>query len=212
MHNITLLSSFHKELGECNQAELYKIIDSLQPDVIFEELTFEKFNTVYEKNYIPASLEAKTIKKYLQNNDIKHFPVDTYSFNYDELFSEYDFIINKSPEYLKLFSYQIALIEKYGFPIINSDRFIKLIENLQNLEKEILIECGRNDLLEKYMIERQIHNKRELLMLKNIYKYCSENKFDKALFICGAEHRKPFNEKIKLIKDQFDVNVNWHFF
>ena len=63
--NITLLSSFHQELGNCNADELYKIIESLKPDVIFEELPLEIFNTVYEKNYIPASLEAKAIKRYV---------------------------------------------------------------------------------------------------------------------------------------------------
>ncbi len=210
--NITLLSSFHQELGNCNADELYKIIESLKPDVIFEELPLEIFNTVYKKNYIPASLEAKAIKRYVDNYEIEHFPVDTYCFSYSELFSEFDFIANNSQEYLKLFSYQIALIKKYGFQIINSHKFLALIENLQNLEKEVLLKCERNDLLEKYMIEREIHHKRELVMLNNIYKYCSENQFNKALFICGVEHRKPLSEKIKLVKNQFEVSINWQFY
>lgn len=39
MHNIHLVCTFHSETGKCNADELYKIIEVINPDVIFEELT-----------------------------------------------------------------------------------------------------------------------------------------------------------------------------
>jgi hypothetical protein len=53
MYNITLLSSFHKNLGKCNPDELYKIIEEIQPEIIFEELSFDTFSFVYSDGYIP---------------------------------------------------------------------------------------------------------------------------------------------------------------
>ena len=46
MYNITFIGTCHGKYGKCNSDELYKIIESISPDVIFEELTqdlFDKF-------------------------------------------------------------------------------------------------------------------------------------------------------------------------
>jgi len=37
VYNITLINSVHKKLGKCNSNELYKIIERIQPEVIFEK-------------------------------------------------------------------------------------------------------------------------------------------------------------------------------
>jgi hypothetical protein len=49
-------------------------------------------------------------------------------------------------------------------------------------------------------------------MLSNIYIYSKQFPFDKAIFICGAEHRKHLMQKIKDIEVQSDIKLNWSFY
>jgi hypothetical protein len=44
MHNITLISTVHKECGNCNSNELLKIIENICPDVIFLEALEENYS------------------------------------------------------------------------------------------------------------------------------------------------------------------------
>jgi hypothetical protein len=44
MHNITFISTIHKEIGKCNAEELYKIIKKLNPEVIFLEAVDETYS------------------------------------------------------------------------------------------------------------------------------------------------------------------------
>jgi len=47
MYNITLISTRHDELGKCNSNELYKIIESVDPELIFEGIPSSYFNKYY---------------------------------------------------------------------------------------------------------------------------------------------------------------------
>jgi len=104
MYNITLISTFHTEMGKCNSDELYKIIQSISPEIIFEELPVRAFDIIYSREFSDEPLEVKCIKKYLQNHNIEHIPVDI---DIDErLTNNYsNYIINtfnKYPDYQKL--------------------------------------------------------------------------------------------------------------
>lgn len=78
MRSITLISTEHRASGKCNPDELLKIISTLNPDVIFEEETnddvFRKYYDDFQNSSL--SLEIQCIKKYLQNHNAKHIPVD----------------------------------------------------------------------------------------------------------------------------------------
>jgi len=64
MYNITLISTSHRGLGKCNSDELHKIIESISPDVIFEELSHDLLDRFYTGNQIPIEPpEIKSIKK-----------------------------------------------------------------------------------------------------------------------------------------------------
>jgi hypothetical protein len=77
MYNITLIATEHKESGKCNSDELYKIIESINPEVIFEEETNdEKYHKYYNEENSFKSLEIQCIIKYLKKYNIKKIPVD----------------------------------------------------------------------------------------------------------------------------------------
>lgn len=86
MYKITLLSSIHCKFGKCNSGELYRIIENLEPEIIFEELSSDIFDILYTDEYTPQSLEAFTIKEYLKKHPVSHFPVDTHVKNESDLF------------------------------------------------------------------------------------------------------------------------------
>jgi predicted ferric reductase len=45
-------------------------------------------------------------------------------------------------------------------------------------------------------------------MLRNIYSFYNEKSFQKAIFMCGAAHRKSISEKIK----KSEIKLNWSFY
>lgn len=212
MYNITLLSSFHKNLGKCNPDELYKIIEELRPEIVFEELSFDTFSFVYSDGYIPNTVEAITIKKYLRNYPIKHFPVDTYPINETDLFNGADVIAKISNEYVKLWNEQVSMITKDGYNFLNSNTCIELLDRIRIVEESVLLVINDVKLFREYKSESELHNKRENEMIRNIFNYSKQYPYNKALFICGAEHRKPIKQKIQEYETKEKLKLNWTFY
>ncbi|RNL87196.1 hypothetical protein ED312_10310 [Sinomicrobium pectinilyticum] len=212
MYNITLLSSFHKNLGKCNPNELFKIIKKIGPEIIFEELSIGTFSNVYSDGYIPSTIEAITIKKYLRDYSIKHFPVDTYPIKETELFSGSDKILQSSLEYNKLWREQVLLVAKYGFNFLNSNTCIELFDKIRTIEQNVLLQLNNEKLSREFKSEIGLHEKRENEMLRNIYEYSKQNPFNKALFICGATHRRPIIQKVQDFEKRGNPKLNWTFY
>jgi len=51
MYNITLICTSHRNAGKCNSKELYRIIETINPEIIFEELSYMDFNKTYSGEY-----------------------------------------------------------------------------------------------------------------------------------------------------------------
>lgn len=212
MYNITLLSSFHKNLGKCNPYELYKIIKEINPEIIFEELSFDTFSFVYSDCYTPITVEAITIKKYLKNCPIKHFPVDTYPINETDLFNGADEIAKRSKEYVKLWNEQVSLITNYGYDFLNSNTCIELLDKIRVVEEKVLLEINDEKLLCGFNSENELHKNRENEIIKNIFDYSKQYPFNRALLICGAEHRTQLRHKIKEYEEKEKFKLNWTFY
>lgn len=212
MYNITLLSSFHNELGKCNSTELYKIIEEIQPEVIFEELSRDVFNMIYSGGWSPRSLEAITIKKYLKQYSIKHIPVDTCEKSEADFFNGYDIISNKSFEYTQLLKQQLLLISLHGYLFLNNKSHIELLDKMHIIEEDVLSDMNDFELSNQYRLEMNLHDRREDKMLENIYNYSKQYPYDTALFVCGAEHRKSVIEKILKCEWDEKIKLNWVFY
>ena len=140
---ITLIASVHSEYGFCNSNELYNIIQQIAPDVIFEEIPSNKFDAIYN-SLLSDSLETYTIKKYLQKYPIDHFPVDLESnemndqqFRTDLNTMFYGFNQHNS-EYNSVSNQHIFHTEQFGFPYLNSNYCLEILDHKKKLEAEIL--------------------------------------------------------------------------
>ena len=216
MHNITLIATGHKKSGKCNSDELLKIIERIAPDIIFEEVPPHKFEGVY-KGTVTDSLETMTIKRYLEEHPIDHFPVDK---DINQSIVK-DLIIDMkkmhntfgyhSDEYKYLSAQHSELTERDGFPYLNSDICIKILERRIFLEKEIVTYIDHEELSLKYKNWSEHNDSREYEMVNNIYKYSALHKYNGALFLVGAEHRKPIMDKLPKYEKYNDTELNWIF-
>ena len=131
MYNITLIGTHHSEIGKCNSDELYKIIVSMSPEVIFDERP---------SNCNPETLEKRCIEKYLQNHNIEDIPVDIcIGPKPEEIFMFTEFI-KWSSEYKEIINKRELLIKQEGFDYLNSENFFDLFEKKRSIEKQLIDE------------------------------------------------------------------------
>ena len=209
MYNITFISTFHTEIGKCDSDELYKIIESINPEVIFEESSSNYFYMFYNTNPPNLPLEVKCMKKYLQSYNIKHIPVDIDLRYMSD--NEHDWMLNafeKYDVYKNLVYEQYSLTEQYGFDYLNSDKCLNLHEQQKIIEKNIM-EIEKNELLRIYKLFCKENDIRENAMLHNIYNYSKENQYNQAVFLLGCAHRKSIMQKIIEYEKMSEIKLNW---
>ena len=216
MHNIILISTEHVENGKCNPDELHKIIESINPEIIFEELANDDFHRYYnetQNSFKP--LEVQCIIKYLQNHHIKHIPIDIEPNQYSS-FEEWDYMFDtfkKYDIYKKIAREHCALRDKEGFAYLNSKKFSKLFDKIKIIERQ-LIEfsgCNKDELLRIYTLFHKEHDERENAMLLNIYNYSKGNQYNQAVFLLGDAHRNSIIQKISEYEKKLKIKLNWNF-
>jgi pheromone shutdown protein TraB len=215
MHNITLVSTLHSELGKCNADELYKIIENINPDVVFEELTPYLYDMVYNKNIVDetAPLEIKCIRNYKQQHNIKNIPVDievksTFSNEIKVVFA----LFEKYDTYSEIVSEIKRKIESDRFDFLNSDEYSDLVEKQRSIERKILEEINNRQLNRIYKTFNADLHLCENFMLNTIYAYSKENNYDQAVFLIGAAHRSSIIQKVAESQLTEDLKLNWTFY
>jgi hypothetical protein len=213
MYNITLICTHHSDFGKCNSEELYKIIESIRPDVIFEELTQELFDKFYKEKSIPFETpEIKSVKRYIKEHTAYHFPVDiNVSENLSTKEIKYFFdTLGKYHVYKKLDEDQKKLTFEEGYVFLNSKRNEDLIEEKKVVEKTLIgFEINGNQLSRICDFFYEEQHKREHEIIKNIYNYSEKIIYNQAVLLLGSGHRKTVFEKIKKYESEKDVKLNW---
>jgi hypothetical protein len=209
MYNITLISTVHKECGNCNSNELLKIIENICPDVIFLEALEENYSKYDHMKFsqfgvYKERLELKTIQKYSHNHTFNYFPVLDVGLS-DE-FEKKIKIVSENKDYQRLLDDFSSLEMDGGFQFLNSEKNIVLQEELRELENRIVKD---EIMLQKVNANIDAY---ENSMLRNIYSFCKENSFNTAIFMCGAAHRKSIIEKIEEYEKKETIKLNWIFY
>lgn len=218
MYNLNLVFTRHDEMGNCNSFELHRIIEKINPEIIFEELSVSNYDKAYKEQSL-IKVESEAIKLYLQNHDIEHIPVDTYNLPdryYDNvnimLRSLYDSIRRESLDLRRLLDHQASLTRLKGFSFLNSDQHDELMEII-HAQRELILNIINDEWLFKIAnLEKEVIDKREDEIIDNVYNYSKENAYNQALLFIGAGHRKSMREKIKERKTKEEIVINWILF
>ena len=208
-HSITLISTVHKEIGQCNSIELLKIIESINPDVIFLEAfenSYSKFHQILFSQFgvYQERLEIKAIQVYSQNHAFEYVPV--LDIGLSDEFEKKIAIVSENTDYQKILDNYTLLETDNGFHFLNSKKQIDLQEEMRALENRIIdnkiMHQKANENIDAY----------EHSMLRSIYSFCKEKSFNKAIFMCGAGHRKTITQKIVEYETKETLKLNWTFY
>ncbi|QLE01499.1 hypothetical protein HX109_07945 [Galbibacter sp. BG1] len=217
MKNVIIISTEHKESGKCNSDELLKIVESIKPEVIFEEQPDDdKYRDYYSNQQSFRSLEVQTIIKYKQNYEIVNIPVDKPINEYVSLYllSRFANMFKQYEDYKDWIREHCFLRDKDGFAFLNSKECSELNKKKILLEKQIISNSGfvQNDLNSLY---NQFHHEvdlREIAMIENILKFCQSRKFNRAIFFLGYSHRESIRSKIPKYELLKSPQIEWTFY
>jgi hypothetical protein len=209
MHNITIISTVHKEMGKCNADELCEIIVKINPEVIFLEALDDTYSN-YEQSVFSSfgvyhkKLEIKAIQKYNSNTSFQYIPVldnglsDTFDTKYN--------IVCENIEFQKLLDNFNCLASVHGFQFLNSNESIRLQEEMRMLEIRLLKDSELNNIVSEDI------DAYENSMIRNIYYYCRDSQFNSAIFMCGVAHRKSIIDKTEKFNTKEEIRLNWVIF
>ena len=209
MKRLILISTVHKEYGNCNSNELLKIIENMNPDVIFLEAledNYSKYDQMmfYQFGVYKERLELKTIQEYSRNHTFEYVPV--LDIGLSEEFETKIKIVSENKDCQRLLDNYNSLEMDGGFQFLNSEKSIVLQGEMRELENQII-----NNQVMRQKVDESI-DAYENSMLRNIYSFCQEKSFNTAIFMCGAAHRKSIIEKIEGSEKNSELELNWTFY
>jgi hypothetical protein len=212
MYDITIVCTHHSEIGNCNSDELYKILESIQPDVIFEELPQDLFDKFYPANQLPYEPpEVKSVRRYLSTHCIDHIPVDidvSQSLSTRGIYYVFD-RFKSYYVYKKLENEQRDLMVTEGYAFLNSKRCEELFTQKAITEQTLLASMMNSQLSRIYQLFCEEQENREHEIIKNIYNYSKQKPYSQGILLIGSGHRKTILEKIETYKTQEDLKLNW---
>jgi hypothetical protein len=216
--NITLVCTIHEETGNCNVTELYKIIRSIRPQVIFEELSYNNFLKFYTHNF--RSLETDAVKRYARAHTVKQIPVDTFELPlayHEKLEQMYKWMItdrtmNESFNWRCVMAALMKLESSLGFNMLNSELNDELLERLDRLEGKMLRRRNDDTFCGTRLMKLRTTLSREDKMISNIYRYSKKYPYGHALLLMGSGHRRSVIKKIGYAERQEQTKLKWEIY
>lgn len=215
MKEIIIVFTAHTELGAFSSSSLIKILETLQPDLIFLEASPDDYHHQFvARNY--ESLESKALINFTKQYDIDLIPTGTSKSK--EFLIESHMKNQRLSRAIEVHSTELYR-DKYtqreskeymtGFTYINSEEYGEDQKEL-NLEEKLILERTENiEFIKLYEWWNALQEERESEMLAQINKHCLKMSFDKAVFLIGAEHR---NSIINKTKELVTDNIEWHYY
>lgn len=208
MHNITLICTYHSNVGKCNSRELHNLIEVNSPTVIFEELSPTAHIECYEMGRF--TIESAAIKNYLKDYSIKHIPV--VGTEIGEAVIEKNEINKTHSGCNRLLGRLYSLAYYYGFDYLNSEYAHQLFDVLTRLEQDIVTFRKDESISNIYRKAYENIDIYENDIIENVYNYTASYKYKNAIMFISAAHRKSIIEKIKDYNEKQDVKLNWTFY
>jgi cation transport regulator ChaB len=213
MHKITLIGTVHEAEGACSFQNLYRIIEVLNPQIIFEELFPSDFNAYY-KDKTKRRLETDVLNAYLEKHQVAHLPVD-YDYNPPASFWKAHQQMHRRVEdnsfvYRNIIDQYIINKRSGGFKYLNSSNYESLNHELQVAIDDTLQKLNNEEFFQANTEWNDLMEKREHTMITNIYRYSKEHTYTQGLFYIGAAHRESIKKTIQIYNKKEDIKINWN--
>lgn len=211
MPEILLLGSIHKEDGKCNSSELIRVLEFIQPEVLFQEIPYFEFLATGRIDS-ESILEIKAISQYLKCHDVRQIPIDSLGGSLQanaKLDQVMDRVLHTGPDLARVLDQLVHLRYTYGFEYLNSRLSDRMLLQSDLVITKALQKLNDPTLFLAYAEWKAYNSKREEAMVTNVYEYCRLNDFKKGVFLFGSAHRRGLIAKIQMVKKTQEVRVNW---
>lgn len=213
MGQIWVVGSVHEAKGLANVTELVRILERLRPEVIFQEIP-TALNEKQMLEGIQETLESKSVGLHCQYNRVELVPVDLPTpelslFRNNELLHKR--VEKVSREYCRLMDWDSEYVRAYGFPYLNSVHCDRIWDDLDREIEATVLQFNEPKLVEMLRSWNQMIERRDIEMLSNIRKYCTEHHFERYLFLVGASHRRSIRRKVESWSIAGSQRIMWNF-
>lgn len=118
-------------------------------------------------------------------------------------------IADKSNDYCQHMLWYHNHTKDYGFPHLNSEQFEKMCSNIYSDIRATLSTLGEQEISNFFAFWEE-QNLSENEMMENILKYCTEQTFDRAVFMIGATP-KAYHLQITKHLQHPELGIQWNF-
>lgn len=191
MKMVSLVCTFHAESGETNVSKLHAILERIQPEVIFLEAPADWRGDGFLLDKI-NNLESSAVARYIAERLVDLVPVDSptpkESF-FRRVRDFFETVERYSFEYCRLIDSSKERRMREGFSYLNSDDYDDFQADIHNEIIRAIDNRQSAAMKEFYKEWLRVIELRDIEMISNIERYCSENKFSRPVFLVGASHR-----------------------
>lgn len=210
MKSIALVCTVHEVRGLANVPALLAILEHYRPEVLFLEAPVNAVDCYFDP-VSGANLEANAVRQYAASNHVELVGVDRDTPGSD-FFRNSQYLFERiegvSVDYCRLIDWHKKCAIDYGFAYLNSEYCSNLWAELYAATLAAVKTIDEPRMTELYELWNTTIELRDQEMMKNILKYCSENSFEKGVFLVGARHRQSI---IDNSKEQLGADIRWVF-
>jgi len=211
MH-ISLIGTVHVENGLANVSSLEAILDRLQPEVIYAEISTEMLSDYLDGSH--GNLESAVVAQYSVSHSVAVVPVDLdkpCEVFFQKSMEMFNKVERTSSIYRRLLDQHHLDTRNYGFAYLNSERCEQLWTEIYKETFETLEWIGDAKLREIYAQWKKVNDDRETAMLEKIKKHSIEKSPNRSMLLVGAAHKKELSDKIKKFQESEASAIYWDF-
>jgi hypothetical protein len=210
MMRISVIGTYHGECGAVSALALLQILERIQPQVIFAEIPRSHIREWMDGSH--GTVESAAVARYAETYSVDVIPVDlpepdaSFFRDYEEVSRA---IERTSPAFRHLVDLNTDRMRRGGFSYLNSDESIQTWAEIYREELETIEYIGNSRLRDIYSHVRELMERRDLEMLRNIRAYCVSTTSTRGAFLVGAAHRKSLTEKTCAVDESTTAGITW---
>jgi len=209
---ISLIGTVHVENGLANVSALKAILDRLQPEVIYAEISTAMLSDYLDGSH--GNLESAAVAQYRVSHSVTVVPVDLDKPGEDffqasmEMFNKVE---RTSSIYRRLLDQHHLDTKNHGFTYLNSERCGQVWAEIYKETVETLKWIDDARLQKIYARWKKVNDHRETAMLEKIVRHSIENTPNRSVLLVGAAHKKELADKVKKFQRSETSAIYWDF-